>query len=217
MPKARRDEIEINQVKEKILDHALDILVEDGFSGLSMRKIGLKMGMTAANLYNYYSNKDEIYIALRRRSVSKMQNSADDAYAKGKDPLERLRLMIEAYIHFGLTQPYYYQILLSLEGPKFPDFFGTPMENSAKEAFEHSIEGFESLRRIEKELTAAGYKLPEDTRIFHLACWSQLHGVISLYNNKILAIVHEQPEKAVRDVARLAYESILHSITRERL
>ena len=30
-----------------------------------MRKIATKVSMTAANIYNYYSNKDEIYLAIQ--------------------------------------------------------------------------------------------------------------------------------------------------------
>ncbi len=56
MPKATRSPEEIDAVKEKILNCAFEILVKNGFERLSMARIGAKMKMTAANLYNYYSN-----------------------------------------------------------------------------------------------------------------------------------------------------------------
>ncbi|MBI9089325.1 MAG: helix-turn-helix transcriptional regulator [Desulfobacterium sp.] len=62
------DEAEISIKKEKILDIAAQIIMEDGYQSLSMRKIGLRIGMTAANRYNYYSNKDELNIAIRMRA-----------------------------------------------------------------------------------------------------------------------------------------------------
>ena len=64
MPKSARDHGEVELIKEKILDTALDILFDQGFSSLSMRKIALGTKMTAANIYNYFSNKHEIYLAI---------------------------------------------------------------------------------------------------------------------------------------------------------
>ena len=64
MPKTPRSEQKIQQVKDRILDIALDIIHQNGFSALSMNKLGAAMHMTAANLYNYFQNKDELYLAV---------------------------------------------------------------------------------------------------------------------------------------------------------
>ncbi|MCU0596507.1 MAG: TetR/AcrR family transcriptional regulator, partial [Desulfobacterota bacterium] len=63
MPKVTRSSEEIEEVKDQILDEALSILVMDGYDGLSMNRLGAGMNMTAANLYNYYGNKNELLIA----------------------------------------------------------------------------------------------------------------------------------------------------------
>ena len=55
MSRNTRSSEEIETIKTKILDAALAILFEEGFDDLSMRKLGRKLGMTAANIYNYYS------------------------------------------------------------------------------------------------------------------------------------------------------------------
>lgn len=58
--KLSRDHTEIERLKGRILDSALDIIIHVGMDGLTMRKLAAKMGMTAPNLYNYFSGKDEI-------------------------------------------------------------------------------------------------------------------------------------------------------------
>ncbi|MCK5680918.1 helix-turn-helix transcriptional regulator, partial [bacterium] len=62
MPKAPRTPEEVELVRQAILDAALKIIVEDGYKGFSMRKLGRSMGMTAKTVYNYFINKDEIYL-----------------------------------------------------------------------------------------------------------------------------------------------------------
>lgn len=64
MPKVTRGIQQVDAVREQILDCAFKILVKNGSESLSLAKIGSKMKMTAANLYNYYANKDELLIAI---------------------------------------------------------------------------------------------------------------------------------------------------------
>jgi len=57
MPKNTRPPQEIERIKKKILDAALSILFEEGFDDLSMRKLGRKLGMTAANIVTIQQKK----------------------------------------------------------------------------------------------------------------------------------------------------------------
>ncbi|MCP3940551.1 MAG: TetR/AcrR family transcriptional regulator [Desulfobacteraceae bacterium] len=50
MARPARPKKEVYQVKEKILNTALAILIDGGYVNLSMAKIGKQMGMTAANI-----------------------------------------------------------------------------------------------------------------------------------------------------------------------
>ena len=62
MPKTTRAAEEVIGIKDRILETALQHLIEDGFEHFSMRKLAARLGMTAANIYNYFTNKDEIYL-----------------------------------------------------------------------------------------------------------------------------------------------------------
>jgi len=65
MPKATRSPEEVKTVKNEILETALSLMCEDGFDALTMRKLALRLKMTAANIYNYYTNKDDLYLAIQ--------------------------------------------------------------------------------------------------------------------------------------------------------
>lgn len=46
--------------KEKILDTAMDLFSQKGFSGVSIRDITNEVGIKESSLYNHFKNKDEI-------------------------------------------------------------------------------------------------------------------------------------------------------------
>ncbi|WP_180954096.1 TetR/AcrR family transcriptional regulator [Bacillus sp. M6-12] len=49
-----------NVTKDKILDAAIDLFSQKGFSGVSIREITKEVGIKESSLYNHYKNKDEI-------------------------------------------------------------------------------------------------------------------------------------------------------------
>jgi len=60
MPRTPRKPEEIEEEKQRILDEALNIIAESGYSGLTMRGLGQRLGMAAKTIYNYFQNKDEV-------------------------------------------------------------------------------------------------------------------------------------------------------------
>ena len=90
MPKATRSVGEIDAVRERILDYALKILVKNGYESLSMAKLGSKINMTAANIYNYYTNKDELLIAIHKKTYAMLYNKIRNAVKTADTPLQRV-------------------------------------------------------------------------------------------------------------------------------
>ncbi len=84
-PGARNDEpapdqpLEAGSTRERILDAALDLFIEKGFDGTSLREIAEKLGFTKAALYYHYASKDDILMALHMR-----------LHAVGRDGLKQL-------------------------------------------------------------------------------------------------------------------------------
>ena len=58
---------EVGSTRERILDVALDLFIEKGFDGTSLREIAEKLGFTKAALYYHYASKDDILMALHMR------------------------------------------------------------------------------------------------------------------------------------------------------
>ena len=80
----------IQRVKDdtrcNILAASLDIVKEEGWPALSMRKIADKIEYTAPIIYEYFSNKDAILQELTRMGYVKLAKQMEEAKAKFTDP-----------------------------------------------------------------------------------------------------------------------------------
>ncbi len=60
-------EVAAVNTRERILDVALDLFIEQGFDGTSLRQIAEQLGVTKAALYYHFTSKDDILMALHMR------------------------------------------------------------------------------------------------------------------------------------------------------
>lgn len=52
------------EIKENILQSALDAFLEKGYRNASMQEIARRAGIAAGNIYNYFKNKEEVFSTL---------------------------------------------------------------------------------------------------------------------------------------------------------
>jgi AcrR family transcriptional regulator len=195
MPKAARTAEEVEAAKQRILEKALDIIIERGYEGLSMRRLGRHLGMTAATVYNYFQNKEEIYLHVLTRGFELLYGDMLRASRSADEPFEKLRAVSKAWLHFGLNQSNYYDIMLTLYIPKYRDFVGGPLEPLAHRELTTALQVPDLITGILEEIAYVyGNLRKEDARIHFIQLMTAIHGVVSLHNNTILAYVHDHPE-----------------------
>lgn len=56
-----------NETRERILDIALDLFIEQGYDKTSLREIAERLGFTKAAIYYHFASKEEILFALHLR------------------------------------------------------------------------------------------------------------------------------------------------------
>ena len=195
MPKAARTPEEVKAAKERILEKALDIITERGYEGLSMRRLGRHLGMTAATVYNYFQNKEEIYLHVLTRGFELLYDDMLRASKSTDEPFEKLRAVSKAWLSFGLNHSNYYDIMMTLYIPKFRDFVGGPLEPLARKELTTALQVPDLITGVLEELAEAyGNIRKEDAQIHFIQLMTAIHGVVSLYNNTILVYVHDHPE-----------------------
>lgn len=170
---AERKERQRAELRERILGAARDIVVREGFSALSMRKIADAIEYAPATLYLHFESRDDI---ARELSVRGFQELLDffAPTAGIEEPLERLAAIARAYVRFGLEHPETYRLIF-MEDPKLNTaLFREGQDDLGSRAFEHLVRPLEELKargRLAKEA---------DSRKLAEVLWAGVHGIVSL-------------------------------------
>lgn len=165
-------------LRDEIVEISKELLLKDGFSKISMRKIAKRADVTATSIYLYFKNKDELLLALIEESIQNLNRMLVDALDPQAGPIEQLEALAMAYTSYAFDNPQEYEIIYMVrpeEMPKYP-----------KEKFQQVRKTYEILADIiqrgkEKELFDV-----EDPLISAYTLWAQIHGVVSVVLNKRL-------------------------------
>lgn len=203
MPKSTRSNEEIDKVREQILDGALDILSTEGYESLSMSKVGQRMDMTAANLYNYYDNKNELFIAIHKKTFGMLHEKMREYVESVDNPRDKITQLVRSFVEFGTTNVHVYDIMFNRPIPQYTDYIGTPQEEMAFDEYQSSLKAF-----IFATETAARYIAvrPElkgsDPKYLTIRLLSALHGIVTLYNSRVLFEIDPDPDAVLERIQR---------------
>jgi AcrR family transcriptional regulator len=164
-------------LKDKILAAARELLLSQGVAGLSMRNLAAKVGYSATAIYSYFADKNAVLRALLDADCVALRRAMDDA-AGEPDPVERLGQMGRAYVEFGLRNPGHYRVLLMTEVEP-----GVMDDNPRRG--DPAQDAYALLRQAVADAIRAGRFRPEFTdpdQVTQLI-WSGVHGIVSLFLN----------------------------------
>lgn len=194
MPKKPRTEREVDQVRNNILEQALDLIQEEGFEGFSMRKLSGRLNVSVVTLYRFYESKDHLYLAVLTRGFQLLYEECRKAYNSKKSPEARLKAIARAYLKFGIKQANFYNLMFTWHVPKYQDYVGTPVEAAARHELEESQKVYLFTIDTVRELAGTiGPATEERIRDYIIFFWSALHGYVAGINNHLLNYMHEEP------------------------
>ena len=104
------------RMRSRILEAAQSLVVENGYSNLSLREIARRIDYSPAGLYEYFRGKDEIIDALCSRTEQRLAAALQGAatVGSGEHPLVSMGM---AYIGFALEHPDDFRLLFHRELP----------------------------------------------------------------------------------------------------
>jgi len=174
-----RKQRERSEVREKILDAALEFFATEGHEGVTMRALADAIEYTPPVIYSHFRDKDAIIRELCNRQLRTLAK-VFGPISVVPDPVERLRRVGRAYVDFALEHPSHFRFMFLTAHPMPPDeddnvHRGDPQED-AYAFLKHTVEA----------AIASGQLRPEFTDVEELAqiCWSAAHGVVALHNVK---------------------------------
>ena len=194
MPRPQRSLKEVQAVRDEILDAALDMIVDDGFDALSMRKLGARLGIAAKTLYNYFTNKDELYLCILMRGFEQLQLCTAEAINLHGDPWDRVDAALRAFITFGLDNPFLYDLMFTWRVPRYEDYVDTPVEPVARRELDIAMGNEAMFMVLLQTCVPNDAEVPEPALRFEMIqAWSHAHGYVAGVNNRLLNHMHDDP------------------------
>lgn len=90
--------------KAKMLETARKLFWEKGYRATSMREIGLSYGCKPANIYNFFSDKEEILFEVLREEMEQIIRPIKHLESDDQtSPVEQLRFLIECHLKVTLS------------------------------------------------------------------------------------------------------------------
>ncbi|NTX38710.1 TetR/AcrR family transcriptional regulator [Myxococcus sp. CA051A] len=170
---SERKERQRAELREQILRVARDMVVKEGFSALSMRKLAEAVEYAPATLYLHFENREAIARELCVRGFGELLGALEPGSAVA-EPLERLSVMGAAYVRFGLEHPETYRLIF-MEDPRLStELFQGDSDGAGPRAFGLLARVFEDLKSAGRLATEA------DPGRLAEALWAGLHGIVSL-------------------------------------
>ncbi len=202
---AERKQREKERMRRDILDTAMEMLVEDGFEKLSIRRIATAIEYSPATIYLYFKDKNEIFFHLHEEGFAKFVAHMKTAQTI-EDPMLRLRRLGQIYLKFALEHREYYELMFIMKSPitYVVDEWSCGMQsyNILRETVQACLE---QKRIPEGHLEAAT-----------LAVWSSVHGLASLVIRDRLKTIPEEFRTLVVDGALDYISKLNETLDREK-
>lgn len=169
-----------------ILDTSRQLLIEDGYKNLSMRKIAGHIGCSPGTIYLYFKNKDAIFFALIDEGVELLCSAFESVVATTPNPLQRLEKLCRCYIDFGLKQPEYYEIMY-MSHPLIAERFPKEQYRRGRRILDITAETLAACAKT-GTLTISNPFIDATT------LWATLHGLVTLIMAKRIDISLDNDE-----------------------
>lgn len=183
-------------MRANILEAAKDLFAEDGFQNVSIRKIAEKIEYSPATIYLYFKDKDAILFDLHNEGFRKLFVRQRES-VKLKDPVKRLKALLEGYLEFALAEPEYYDLMFMLFTP-LPKILETAEWRYGRRAFR-------MLTTTVKECQSRGLFKGTSVDSAALGLWGSVHGIAALLIRKRVSML---PEETLPDSAREALQML---------
>jgi len=158
------------EVRKNILVTAWQIVKEDGWESVSIRKIADAIEYSVPVIYDHFQNKEAILWEFAREGFRILSRKIQQAKEKWDDPAEQLKAIADAYWNFAFKNKEYYQLMFGLGMP------GCEIEKCFPERADFRKLVMEPITTI-----ISKSKNPDaNPCLKYYTFWSILHGLISI-------------------------------------
>lgn len=195
MTSRHRSEEDKAKVRKAMAQAAGELLVKKGYDGVTLAKVGKKVGFTTTNVYRYFDSKDDLIYAAVEGSFVEFGERLEQAKQSAADPLERVHSLGRAYLQFADDHPVAYHLMFVAETD-----FG-----------EREIPGVDKLRYLTEAVAEAMHagEVEGDPIAVTDTLWALMHGVVMLA--QVIPFIDEARREAMIEEAFNLTDLVLKS------
>ncbi|MDQ0641177.1 AcrR family transcriptional regulator [Pedobacter sp. W3I1] len=166
-----RKQKEKQEMRQRILNGARKVFLQNGYQQTSMRNIASEISYSAGMIYFHFKDKGEIFQHLHKEGFALLlkQFRVLDSV---KDPFERLKALGMVFIEFAQENRDYYNLMFLVE---------EPIKNSEDSGFQIAKEAIKHIHDLVIECQNAGRFKDMDTEYLTFMILSVTHGICALF------------------------------------
>ncbi len=170
----------MTETAERLLDAVDSVITEHGPSGVTLRRVGEKAGLSHTAAAHYYRDKPGLFTAYITRAWNLVADGVETAAAL-PDDREGLLAAATSYADFALTHPAAFSVMSRLELVNVE----TPELWAARER------GFLTLAMMIDRARSNGWATEHETLDLIALTWGMVHGIVDLWTGGPLAAPYD--------------------------
>lgn len=160
--------------RQEILEAAERIFVAEGYEGATIRKIADEVGVSSTALYMHFPDKSCILLEICQGTIRNLLERNAEIAAKPMDAANRVKLMLDAYMRWGLEHPNAYELVFC-NVARLAAVIGE--EETTADLGDQCYQVFSGVVR---EIAAEGRLRTGSADSAAQALWTACHGVVSM-------------------------------------
>lgn len=193
------------QRQEQILDAAVQLFAEHGYSDTDTQLLAEKLQVGKGTLYRYFRSKRDLFLAAADRVMRQMRQCVDASIEGIEEPLDCIAIAVRAFLTFFAEHPEYVELLMQ-ERAQFKD-------RKKPTYFEHREANSVRWRKLYRSLIAAGRIRDVPVERISDVMSNLLYG--TMFTNYFTDQRHSVDARA-RDILDIAFSGILSDLERQR-
>ena len=178
---SRKQHYHHGDLRNALLGAALDLIGEHGPSGLGIREVARRAGVSHSAPYRHFRDRDALIVAVVEQGLPLLNETTKRCIAEAGDaPPSQFASGGLAYIDFALEHPNHYRVMFS--GNLLSGSGGELLKHTSEDALAHMVESTRQCQHL--GLIRAGDPLP-----IALTIWSTIHGFVSLLIDRRLELL----------------------------
>ncbi len=165
-----RKERQKREIRDSILISAWQLVNEEGWQNLSIRKIADAIEYSVPVVYDHFENKEAILTVFNRQGFQLLGDKLRDTKAKHSDAKKQLDAITYAYWDFAFEQRAFYQLMFGLGMPGCESLATVPELSAFIEVINTTVE----------QVIKDGNNKDANLRLKVHSFWSMIHGLVSI-------------------------------------